>query len=307
MLNMFGLFGKKAKSKSPNKPKSKSPNKPKSKSPNKPKTAISTIVNVTNSVKAYGKRAAQVGSAALVTYFNSGNAQILAVAAMALALCLVAAALLGRRNTPEVALLKRQIKNASKNSAVRNKRNMVMYHAAVKKGNFDAAERIAAAMNAKKTAERASITGLQNELRQILADIRRNSPGVGARLVQIANGLEPFLEKALRYFKVYSDTRVDIIKASTAHNIALIEAKARHSMAMAEALLLQSQARAQIQVAPVRGALATVEKVAEITGEVADVYGRLPQGVRNTAASVAVTTASGMGRFWHRRRGQAHL
>ena len=269
------------------------------------------VRNVTNTVKAVGARAVALGGAAYKMYLEMPTAELLAIAAKCLVVILIVSYFLGQGTSPQIRLLKANIKNAERALVQKRKNGMNIYRAYMKKGNVNKAANYMRQLNEKHAPNFEKIESMKDEL----ADLRRQivqvaPPSLAKTLQDTLNAVTPVATTYLAIQAQIADIQTKGIIAQTAQQKALTDAELV-SLQVAQAkqeLLLQQ--KVQSKVGPIVGGVKALSGGVKSLASLSENMGTLRtagQFVRSTGAqglAYGVSAAGAIGRLRGRRAGR---
>jgi hypothetical protein len=270
------------------------------------------VRNVTNTVKSLGTRAVALGGAAYKMYLVTPTAELLRIAAVCFVIIYIASAFLGQGTSPQIRLLKANIKNAERSLVQKRKIGMNIYRAYMKKGNVNKAANYMRQLNEKHAPNSQKIDDMKDELADLRRQIARVAPPSFSQVIQnTINALTPMATTLLALQAQISDTQTKVITAETAQQKARTEAELV-SLQVAQATQeLKIQQKVQTVVGPVVGGvkvLASGVQSIEALGSNMGALRRAGQFAMSTGAkglAYGASAAGAVGRFRARRAGQA--
>ena len=270
------------------------------------------VRNVTNTVKSLGTRAVALGGAAYKMYLVTPTADLLKIAAVCFVIIYMASAFLGQGTSPQIRLLKTNIKNAERALVQKRKIGMNIYRAYMKKGNVNKAANYMRQLNEKHAPNVQKIDDMKDELANLRREIAQVAPPTFSQVIQnTINTLTPVATTVLALQAQIAETQTKVITAETAQQKARTEAELASLQAAQEKQELKIQQQVQTFVGPVVGGvkvLASGVQSIEALGENMGALRRAAQFVKSTGAQTlayGASAAGAVGRFRARRAGQA--
>jgi hypothetical protein len=270
------------------------------------------IRNVTNAVMSLGAHAVKLGGTAYGMYLNTPTTDLLKIAAVCYIIISMAAALLERGTSPQIRMLKSNIRNAERALVQKKKNGMNIYRAYMKKGDINKASNYKNKLNQKHAPNHARIDAMKDELAQLRREIAKvATPSVNQVLQNTITNLTPVAATVLGIQAQIADTELKTIEAGTARNKARAAAERAQLETEQEKLELNMQRRVHNRVGPIVAAIKGVEsgiQTAEKLGESAGTIRRAGQyalsaGTQGLAYGAAA--AGAIGRFRERRAGRS--
>jgi hypothetical protein len=245
-------------------------------------------------------------------YLVTPTADLLKIAAVCFVIIYMASAFLGQGTSPQIRLLKANIKNAERSLVQKRKIGMNIYRAYMKKGNVNKAANYMRQLNEKHAPNFEKIDDMKDELANLRRQIAQIAPPSLAKTLQdTLNAVTPMATTLLALQAQISDAQTKVITAETAQQKARTEAELV-SLQVAQATQeLKIQQKVQTVVGPVVGGvkvLASGVQSIEALGSNMGALHRAGQFVLSTGAkglAYGASAAGAVGRFRARRAGQA--
>jgi hypothetical protein len=250
-------------------------------------------------IKSMGKKITALGTSAYAIYMQSGNAQVLTIAATCLILAMILAMAL--REPAHVRTLQRNIRVLNASIAARKKNEL-----RAAKRITDPAAQIATLRSIhehyNQGANAARVREMQAELRTIRRDIAVAAPSLATTIGNTVQGVLPIARQALELLKDGLKLQRDIEAAETANQKARLEIRLMNAELRAQEASQHVEERIQKSMAPalgyVRAAAATAATGAAVTTNLVTA-GR---AARNAGAPI-FRAGLGLAQMYHRRRG----
>jgi hypothetical protein len=250
-------------------------------------------------IKTMGKKITALGTSAYTLYMQSGNAQVLTIAATCLILAMILAMAL--REPAHVRTLQRNIRVLNASIAARKKNEL-----RAAKRITDPVAQIATLRSIhehyNQGANASRVREMQAELRTIRRDIALAAPSLATKIGNTVQGVLPLARQALVLLKEGLELKRDIAIAETANKKAQLEIRLMNAELRAQEASQQVEERVQRTVAPTlgyaRAGAAAIKTGAAVTTNIVEA-GR---AARNAGAPI-FRAGLGLAQMYHRRRG----